>query len=1563
MLTCEATGSRGSGERGGRGNAAKLTFVANLQPRTERARSISPQKSSPINTPSPRSKRRSAHLSDSLKLQSPSAAGENLVDAPADPSPMALSSSPVKRNEALSDAPEAKLVDESMPSAKPSPLSWQKRPNSRAGRRPLSMLAAQNATQRSLAGVQEPASATEQNFSKDQIAQALGSKDPTWFRQTPDRGAGSAAYRRSQVDDDRGLDMASNRAQLPGMTAETPKDRPASRHEVASPTNKGRLGSPVTLNPPRQEVPAEDKPPAEQAVTSPTGRTSPIRSASPTKGMGGFVQSAMMKRSDSVKRWSVTSPPGLSRADSVAANRNSYERGSSQAGSRPQSAVRNGSPSQGSSRPTSKHGEEEAEQEAASKSAANRDSGSSSDRAPSREDDAALPVSPTKTMDPRRWSPTKSSWLENALNKPDSPKLPPKPAQSQPAWMVELNKAKAERASKSGADASRLSGVAHKHQVSIGGLMRQSTMGETAKTNPTGLGGIYSPPSTQTRPAFGHQAKPSLVEKMESPVEKSSGDEQASTTAERRRPSVARPPQPQPKPKPGTPPNKDFRANLRQRSAAADAPKNKEPEFRNAFGNLRRATTQNYVAPDELKSNILRGKAALNLTDGPRKGEPKDEFKEAILKKRDDFKKAQAGGKGVSRSSSNADEKPLPEGLVKRAELARSNSDARSETAAELTLQDEPRNLGSPRPLPEPTRTSSQSASSLTSPSQTPPPCQSSAPEKPGRKPSQTDTVKPASEPEDAPPRQRETSPEQKPQRAVASSGGGKLASRFNPALAGMLARGPPAMATNGGSGSDGPGSKQNSGSDDMSEPSAPGPQLTHMTKGRARGPRRKAPTGSSAATPATGSIEAAQSAAPIARVSDTPKSPEPAPSSGTPRATEERAPPLPISKEPEQTSPTSPANVEKEPEAPVSTRKKPAPLSLQQRVAAQAAVRGQTGLGKPYAKPSDGAVAAEPASPLLLRKQVTSPIANGESQASPPGQNEKGSDEASQPSSPKKLDMKRVSKFFHDTPKGRSQPASPKESAGSTHQRTGSRSPTKLSERPLPEPLSSPDKGDRDSLPSMKDTAPRSSRPGSPLKSPRSSGEPVKDPSPTEAAAPRPKSRGASRPLSGIARGGTASPMRSPTKQANEVSTLLTDFFGPPGPRKDMRVDTAEILMNRPPPGAKIASLGFHMFKIFGDGKKVPVSAQNERVLFEQEMYVCAHNFTNAAGKKVFEVYFWVGDEVPEATAEDAQLFVQREARSLGGTLVKLRQGKETAEFLQALGGVVIVRRGSSNKYDSLAPNMLCGRGHLGQVAFDEVDFAPASLCSGFTYLIAQAGKCFLWKGKGSGVAEVSCARLVGMDLTLTGELVEYEDGAEPASFWDMFGDGGVKPHSADHWRLKPNYDKYCSRLFCSDADSTQQVSREYPRVFGASPPFTLARQVLTFHPPPAQILELSPFGQADLSPESIYILDAFFEMYIVVGSRANAHYASFRNALDFAQEYAILAAGIEDRPFVPVSTVVLEGTPRDLKRVFRKWDDVRSPTTSSGGPAAAARGSPLKRGRSLRVVTLTQALQALSE
>lgn len=89
------------------------------------------------------------------------------------------------------------------------------------------------------------------------------------------------------------------------------------------------------------------------------------------------------------------------------------------------------------------------------------------------------------------------------------------------------------------------------------------------------------------------------------------------------------------------------------------------------------------------------------------------------------------------------------------------------------------------------------------------------------------------------------------------------------------------------------------------------------------------------------------------------------------------------------------------------------------------------------------------------------------------------------------------------------------------------------------------------------------------------------------------------------------------------------------------------------------------------------------------------------------------------------------------------------------------------------------------------------------------------------------------------------------------------------------------------------------------------------------------------------------------IVGPLSRNQSAAFSTSLLFAQEYSILAVSEEDRPFVPVTTVVLEGFPRDLKAVFRFWDDAMI-------PAAGLMRGKLGRGKSLRIVGLEKAIEA---
>lgn len=1388
----------------------------------ERARSISPQKSSPANTPPPSVQRTATQGSERLHLDSspilePPGSPQSPRDLPSLDSMFARSSfstSPTKENEFPFDG------DNKQPSGSGSPtrsstvrgLSWQqRRPQSqhsnRPQSRPLSVVAAENAARSSTSlndALQDP-----EAMSRDQIAQSLSSKDPAWFRQTADRGDSSEAYRKNQVEDDERTDMTSPRTQLPGMSrgisneaiSDDKSFRPESLDLRRGSDSPLPLSAPQKLAPPGGEDVAESGANQEiEPLMSPQlGRGSPTRSdrpVSPTKGMGGFVQSAMMKRNDSIsKRWSVQSPAGLQRADSVVSNRTGSDQPTIRA--RPQSMmVRETSTetssrpgSRSTSRPTSSYGrdtssygkdtssygrDETTEDEPISSKVTNS---LKLNTKPSPEPTESNPENPpevsSKTMDPRRWSPTKSSWLESALNKPESPK--PKltsTSSNQPAWMAEIAKAKAQKATNPQPEVARTPTVSHKHEVSIGGLTRHFAPGTASKpTTPTVVshrtgggtpmlvsqrtGGNSSIRHTPTDSTTTAEVKSAEVRSAEAP--------ELSSAPKPQSPSL-----PATKPRSGTMPTRDFRSSLKSRQAPGgsfDASGN--PEFKNVFGHLRKATTQNYVAPDELKSNITRGKAALNATGGPKKTERVDEFKEAILAKKKEFQHTQSSGRGISRNASNASENPLPEGLAKSLELARAKS-VKSSAPGTSTFAERAANREKPASIPDLlSRRLSRVGLEKSDPVPDPLPGKSSRAGLGSNQesPKPSFSARPVDDAAAAPTLQKETSA---PGRLQGRIGGG-LAGRFNPALAGLLARGPPPMAS-GNSNSGGSVSQGSDSATDNAEGNS-GPKLTHMTKGRARGPRRKAPT----TTPAPAAAQQP--------VSEAPETQKPSTS---------------------ELGSTSPKELKKDGSPVVSPKPDiKSPMDDPVRPSGFMARRKST------------------ISSSKIQEQVDA--LTGHRSPSPTKRLDE-SESLSQPSSPRKLNVKRMSRFLDESKQdGNKSPQretvkspqvedAPKPLFSKPSSPELKSPPLASPSRPLPEPIPSP-KREQAAVPEQtsEPQPPRGMFGARPLPTVPQTQDARAARSPPKSLDLDVESRGSPRPLSNpqLTSPLPASPMRSPTKLAMEGSSALTDFFGAQRPKREYRADAAELLMNRPSTSApQIRTLDTQFFQISADGKKVPVRAGHERHLFESEMYLCSHTFNNASGSKTSEVYFWAGCEVPGPVVEDASIFVSREARSLGGNLLKFRQGKETPEFLAALGGIVITQRGSSIKYDSLAPRILCGRRYMGQIVFDEVDFLPVSLCSGFPYLITTSGRCYLWKGKGSGVDELSCARLVGMEYALSGELEEVEDGRESDNFWGMFEAGSAaKAGSADHWRLKPNYDKYCSRLFVSDAASKQQV------------------------------------------------------------------------------------------------------------------------------------------------------------
>lgn len=314
-----------------------------------------------------------------------------------------------------------------------------------------------------------------------------------------------------------------------------------------------------------------------------------------------------------------------------------------------------------------------------------------------------------------------------------------------------------------------------------------------------------------------------------------------------------------------TTPKTDFRSGLKSRSGTIGAQTEQEPEFKAAFGKLKKAQTDKYVAPDELKNNILRGKAGLSLSAGPQKTERRDELKESLLKKKEEMNKA-AAEKSAPEPKISPAPSSVPEAISIRKQLGRSSSTLNVPAPAKSHRDITPEALsfhknlrGKPKaPVPEKQssvtekielKCASVEAKSATVVTDEKPVDQSSVPTK--TEETSEPEIKELSEPEkrELPKSAKKELPKPIPQepskpQAQTRPMSNKIADRFNPALAGLLARGPPSTSNTPPSGSPFSPPSINRVSSAQNEPSE-GTQLTHMTKSRAKGPKRRKPKSS----------------------------------------------------------------------------------------------------------------------------------------------------------------------------------------------------------------------------------------------------------------------------------------------------------------------------------------------------------------------------------------------------------------------------------------------------------------------------------------------------------------------------------------------------------------------------------------------------------------------------------------------------------------------------------------------------------------------------------------------
>ena len=1417
-------------------------------------------------------------------------------------SPRELPQPPSKPQALSSTSPDAVK-----PLARTGTLTWQQRPSSRGSAgprtRPMSMFAPESKVAKPQHQEVESDSPSGGSMSRSQIAQSLGLRDSSWFKQTHERGVGSAAFRKNQVEDMSDTASTTSSLRLPGMSREStaePEIRSSAPSREGSVRGSGGSGyrftgsaSTLSENGAHSPLPTKSSqrfgPPSSDTVStsgddassfsrmlamSPSqGRISPERpdrAASPTKGLGGFVQSAMLKRSDSVnKRWSAQAGPGLSRGNSTASNLSGYGGSRYPLGgitplmeTKTNSISREGSP-QSNSRPTSSHNYattaprlSENDRPSPSIFLTGTQSGIQShevstkptpqDGEPSTppEDVASPPVSPSK-----RWSPTKSSWLENAINKPGSSVIKA-PTSQQPTWMTEISRAKQNKGS---VDMGK--GSVFK-EVSIGGLVRSPPPGAAHKAPtiggfPSGVnGGVATkPPNSIIADKINRSASPdAMVSKDTHPTTNSkdapspaqSTNVDALSTDKEDVPTKAKPTispksnvlashpgprsrsSPSTKHKPETPPKKDFQSSLKPRRTSGGKNTEQEPEFKSVFGNLKRAQTKNYVAPDELKNNIMRGKAGLAQTGGPKKTERKDEFKESILQKKQGMVVPSASTRITSASSAVQDQS-IPEAISKRRGLARSQS-IQDKNAVEgdrkVSKPEALATLSHLRDQPKPPALGNQSGTPVSS--QTP-----------------------------------------KNSNPTGSSTG-----NFTASLSGMLQRGPSPMVAKPTvvAPSDKVDSQVRPTLSEQEESSGT-QQLTHATKSRARGPKRRLPTTGkqNLSTDVPQAESGAQLKPSISESEELLVSSTTRPQSSSPNHVKSELRPL--------------SNITHNN---TKTRKPSQPLSPRKPSTTIASPPNTIKSSLPTTQVADK-VASPKSPPHTKQRQVSSPKGPG---ANPSFVSAPTTSPASLPKQSCPEPGPHLSKLVTEEKKSDSQP--PDSDAPFSSVRGAAAQWGHSSEPPQPNRARSPVR-----LPTRKDEDEAVEQAGLKTREPASfdtkprldESQTIKNGlSPSQAAQPPKPGPVVGKKPSSIANRVTSTSLPSPVRKQPQLPKPLhpTLFFAEifdesPSSKQKISIDTQAVLdsCSSKNDSTKIKTLRKQIFEVSENGKSVPVPTHQEHILFDRSIYLCSHVFGNHTGQRTSEVYLWCGDAAPASAIEDAQLFAKKFAKDKGGKLVVLKQGKETTNFFQALGGIVITRRGSSNMAEATtgsgATYILCGRQHVGQMAFDEVDYSRQSLCKGFPYIIsAYGGKLYLWKGSGSGADELGCARLIGMDLGLTGEIEEIDEGHEPDAFWEAFqgnrqDDVRKQRGTVQHWRLKPSCEHYTTKLFNvnfeiqrpKSASGFIQGAMQWGR--RGSAPANDADTAKT-----ASVKEVVPFAQSDLVDDGVFVLDSFFELFV---------------------------------------------------------------------------------------------------
>ena len=272
-----------------------------------------------------------------------------------------------------------------------------------------------------------------------------------------------------------------------------------------------------------------------------------------------------------------------------------------------------------------------------------------------------------------------------------------------------------------------------------------------------------------------------------------------------------------------------------------------------------------------------------------------------------------------------------------------------------------------------------------------------------------------------------------------------------------------------------------------------------------------------------------------------------------------------------------------------------------------------------------------------------------------------------------------------------------------------------------------------------------------------------------------------------------------------------------------------------------------------------------------------------------------------------------------LGGAAVQIRvvQNKEPPHLYLLFKGKMVIHSGGKasgwknqndkDSYDTDGTRLfqVKGTNELNTRAIQVVERA-ASLNSGDVFLLETPKGVYMWSGKAASGDEREVAKNLAKVITKKSDFQLVMEGQEPAAFWEALGGKAA---------------------YATVKESADQEFRE-PRLFQAS------NNRGYFY-----VEEIFDYDQEDLIEEDVMILDTFFEVFVWIGSKANAE--EKKGALQAAIDYIKTDGSSRTEEDTAIIVIKQGFEPPNFTCHFHAWDPSKWSSGQSYEQMVASLGS----------------------